>query len=68
LYTQDNRIDVKTYSPVIRKFMTDKDNQFTLKCDFTDRFTPRPKTPTTLPWVLPLLAPTKATTQTVLSH
>src|SRR4051812_19052213 len=33
-YLQQNRIDVKTYSPVIKRFMTDKDNQFTVTCDF----------------------------------
>jgi hypothetical protein len=43
------RIEVKTYSPVIKKYMEDTDNQFTIECNFTDRFQPRPKAPTTVP-------------------
>lgn len=36
--TQANRINVKTYSPVIGNFQTDADSQFTLKVDFARRF------------------------------
>jgi hypothetical protein len=43
-YPTKNQVDVKTYSPVIKKYMADKDNQFMLDIDFSNRFSPHATT------------------------
>ena len=41
-YPGHNRIEVSTYSPVTRKFLTSPKDQFLLECNFRERFAPRP--------------------------
>jgi hypothetical protein len=37
-YPERNSIEVKTYSPVTKQFLTNPKDQFELKCDFAERF------------------------------
>jgi hypothetical protein len=44
-YTQENQIEVKTFSPVTKKFLDNPKDQFALDCNFSQRFGPQPKAP-----------------------
>lgn len=37
-YPKENKIDVKTYSPVTKQYLTNDKDQFTVPCDFNKRF------------------------------
>jgi hypothetical protein len=41
-YPEKNQIEVKTYSPVTKKFLDNPKDQFTIECNFAERFANKP--------------------------